>query len=156
MSTTERTSQPRPAARRPARSARVVGYAIAVAINLALVWAVNVSPGWRWVPFLTEDFTAVVGFVSISLLVGAGVNLVYLGYDPPWLKRLGDATTGAIAVIVLVLLYRVFPFSLGPTWAGWQMPLRIVLLLVTAGTAISVIANLALALRDAVDPPAAS
>lgn len=153
MSTTERTSHPRKAARRPSRGARVIGYAIAVAINLVLLWAVNVTPGWRWLPFLTEDFSAVVGFVSISLLAGAAVNLVYLGYDPHWLKRLGDAATGVIAVVVLVLLLRVFPFSLGPAWAGWETPLRIVLVLATVGTAISVVANLALALRDAVNPP---
>lgn len=153
MSTNAPISGRRSAPRRPARSARIVGYTVAVAINLALLWAVNVAPGWRWVPVLTEDFSAVVGFVSISLLVGAGVNLLYLGVDPPWLKRLGDAATSAIAVIVLVLLVRVFPFALRGAWAAWETPLRVLLVLIAIGTAISVVANLALALREVIDPP---
>jgi hypothetical protein len=133
---------------------RRAGYVIGLAVNLGLVWAVTVTPGWRWVPFLTEDFSAVVGFVLLSLLAGAAVNLLYLAFDPPWLKRLGDAATGALSVVVLALLVRVFPFALGPVWAGWETPIRILLVLVTVGAGIGVVVNLALALRELAAPPA--
>jgi hypothetical protein len=153
VSTSAPTSGRRSAPRRPARNARRVGYTVAVVINLALLWAVNVTPGWRWIPVLTEDFSAIVGFVSISLLVGAGVNLLYLAVDPPWLRRLGDAVTGGVAVVVLVLLVRDFPFALGGAWSASELPLRILLGLAAVGTAIGVVANLAVALREVLDPP---
>jgi hypothetical protein len=84
-------------ARRPPRSARRVGYVLGLAINLLLLWLVTVDPGWRFVPFLTEDFVAVLGLVIVSLLVGAAINLVYLAADPRWLKHLGEDAGGSDA-----------------------------------------------------------
>jgi hypothetical protein len=135
--------------RRAPRNARRVGYVLGLAINLLLLWLVTVEPGWRVVPILTEDFVQVVGLVIVSLLVGAAVNLVYLAADPPWLKHLGEAATAAIACLVLARMWSLFPIELG-SWSGWEPALRVVIGLACLGTGISVVANLAQAIRIAV------
>jgi hypothetical protein len=143
-----------PATRRPPRSARRVGYVLSAAINLLLLWLVTVSPGWRFVPTLTEDFVGVVGVVIASLLVGAAVNLVYVVADPRWLKHLGEAVTAAFGCVVLARMWTIFPIDLGPGWAGWEPALRVVIGLFCLGAGIAVIANLAMAVRAAVGEPA--
>jgi hypothetical protein len=129
---------------RPPRSARVVGYLVAAAINLAFIWFVNVAPGWRWLPFLDESFSRVVGLVTVSFMISVAVNLVYVAVDPLWMKRLGDALTSAVAVVVTFRLFMVFPFDFGAQWAWWEGTFRILLGLGCVGAAIGVIANLAL------------
>jgi hypothetical protein len=126
---------------------RRVGYVVGAAVNALLVWLVNVEPGWRWLPFLREDFTAVLGWVNVSLAVGVMVNLVYVAADPLWLKRLGDAVTAAFAFMVLLRLTTAFPFDLGG-WAGWETSLRVLLVLGCVGTAIGVVASLAETIRE--------
>jgi hypothetical protein len=129
---------------RPPRSARVVGYLVAAAINLAFIWFVNVAPGWRWVPFLDEDFSRVLGLVTVSFVISVVINLVYVAVDPLWMKRLGDALTSAVAVVVTFQLFMVFPFDFGTQWAWWEGLFRILLGLGCVGAAIGVIANLAM------------
>jgi hypothetical protein len=149
-------------ARRPPRSARRVGYVFGLAINLLLLWLVTVEPGWRFVPFLTEDFVAVLGLVIVSLLVGAAINLVYLAADPRWLKHLGEAVTAAIACVILARMWSVFPIDLGERWGGWESALRVLIGLACIGTGIGAVANLAqvrriaagAAPREGVDGPA--
>jgi len=141
--------------RRPSRSARRAGYLLSVAINLVLIWLVNVEPGWEALAFLTAEFSRVVGFVNLSLLVGAVVNLGYVLADPQWAKRLGDAVTAAIALGVLLQLLTVFPFDLGADRSGWETALRTVLALACVGTAIGIIASLAQLLRSIIDDPGA-
>jgi hypothetical protein len=135
--------------KRPPRSARRVGYVLGAAINLLLLWLVTVRPGWRFVPVLTEEFTAVVGVVIASLLVGAAVNLVYVIADPRWLKHLGEAVTAGFGCVVLARMWSVFPVDLG-SWGGWEPALRVVIGLFCLGAGIAVVANLALSVRAAV------
>jgi hypothetical protein len=139
--------------RRPSRSARRAGYLLSAAINLVLIWLVNVAPGWEALPLLTSEFGRVVGFVNLSLLVGAAVNLGYVVADPQWAKRLGDAVTAAIALGVLLQLLTVFPFDLGADRSGWATALRTVLALACVGTAIAIIASLAQLLSSLIDGP---
>jgi len=145
------TTPSRPSAAHDARAprpARATGYVVAAGINLALVWLVNVTPGWRWVPVLTEAFSGVVGLVTLSLVVAAAFNLLYLLADPPWLKRLGDAATATVTVLVMLALWRVFPFDLAVLPAGWARPLEILLVVGVVGAAIATLVNLALCARD--------
>jgi hypothetical protein len=128
--------------RRAPRGARRFGYLLGAAINVLLLWFVTVQPGWRWVPFLTEDFVDVVGLVIFSLIVGATVNLVYLAADPRWLKHLGDAVTAAIACVILARMWALFPIDLG-NWGGWETTARVLIALACIGTGIGAVANLA-------------
>jgi hypothetical protein len=132
--------------RRASPAARRVGYLMAVGINVLLLWLLLVQPGWRWLGFLTASFTAVLGWVVMSLLAGVVVNLALVAYDPPWVRRLGDAVTAAVATVALARLWAVFPFDLG-SWSGWEPALRFALGLVCVGTAIGAVANVAEAIR---------
>jgi hypothetical protein len=96
----EAAKPPAAPARRPRPAGRRVGYLIAVVVNAALLFVLNGQPGWQDVPFLTSATSQVLGLVNLSLAVGLAVNLVYLAYDPPWLKSLGDLLTAGIGLAV--------------------------------------------------------
>jgi hypothetical protein len=127
-------------ARRAPRGARRLGYLIGAAVNVALLWLALVAPGWRAVPFITDEARTVLGIVTVAWLAGVAVNVVLLAWDPPGLKRVGDALTGALACAVSLQLLTVFPFDFGA--AGWETALRILLVIGAVGAAVSVVVNL--------------
>lgn len=117
-STTTRSSRPgRPGRPRRSAAARRTGYAIAALVNAALLYGVNVWPGWQVVPFLTDELEQVLGLLNLSLVIGIGVNLVYLFRDPPRLRALGDLITTGVGLLVMLRLWQVFPVDLDPGWA---------------------------------------
>jgi hypothetical protein len=96
---------------RPAPAARRFGYTVAAAVNVVLLYLINVRPGWDAVPFLAPDTTLVLGLVNASLIVGLVVDAVQIVHDPPWIVALGSVTTTAVGIAVLVRLWQVFPFD---------------------------------------------
>jgi hypothetical protein len=119
-------------------TARRVGYALAVAINGLLLYGVNVWPGWRVVPFLTEDTTLLLGLVNLSLVAGAIANAVYVVADRTWLKASGDLVTLGIGMAVLVAFWEVFPFDFSDSSLGWATVARVVLIVAMVGTAVGI------------------
>ncbi|MGI8329731.1 hypothetical protein ACRYCC_07175 [Actinomadura scrupuli] len=81
-------------------TARRVGYLIAAGIGAALLYALNVRPGWDALPFLTDETSRVLGLLDLSLVAGLIFNLGYVLHDPPWLKSLGDLVTTGIGLVV--------------------------------------------------------
>jgi hypothetical protein len=79
-------SSPHPA-RRPSISARRARYLVVAVIDAALVYLVNVWPGWQAVRFLTADTRQLLGLVNLSLVAGLVVNLVYIIADPSSHRR---------------------------------------------------------------------
>jgi Ca2+-transporting ATPase len=65
-------------------------------------------------PFLTSDTGQVLWLVNLSLTAGIPVNVVYLAYDPPWVRSLGDLATTGIGPAVAIRVWQVFPFDLSP------------------------------------------
>ena len=90
-------------------TAKQIGFAIAIAINLILAWIVANILEWDWLNFLTDDFAEVETIMIISLLIGAFANLLYLIYDSRALRLLGDVVTGVVGLFVIVRLF--MPFS---------------------------------------------
>jgi hypothetical protein len=123
--------------RRPGPGARRVGYGIAAALAGGFWYLVNVDPGWRALPFLTEDTTQVLNLVNLSLWATFVANMVYLVYDPPWFKALGDVLTTGIGLAVLVRLWQVFPFAFTSSF-DWSVPVRVFLALGIAGGVIGI------------------
>jgi hypothetical protein len=126
--------------RRPVKERRV-GYVFAVAVNAVLLELIHGWPGWRVVPFLTEDLTAVLRLITASLILAVGINLLYVVADPRWLVALGGLITTVIGLVVLAGLWRVFPFEFAAA-TEWALVTRVVLVVAIAGTVIGGIAQL--------------
>jgi len=130
---------PTTAARRPSAAARRVGYLVGIVVSVALLVILNGQPGWQALPFLTSDTSQVIGLVNLSLAVSLSVNVVYLFYDPPWLKSLGDLITSGIGLAVAIRIWQVFPFAFHSSAAWWSTAIRVLLILAIAGSAISIV-----------------
>ncbi|GAA3950487.1 hypothetical protein [Actinoplanes auranticolor] len=122
---------------RPSRAARSFGYTVAAVLNTVLLYLVNVRPGWRAVPFLTEDTTRVLVVLNLSLAAGIVANLLYVLYDPPRWKALGDLVTNSISLVVLFRVWAVFPFAFDGH--EWTLIARTVLVFAIAGTGIAML-----------------
>jgi predicted membrane protein len=124
-----------------------VGYAIAAVVNAALVYAVNVWPGWQTLPFLNQDTSHVLGLVNLSLVAGLVANLVYLANDAPWLRSLGELVTTGIGLAALVRFWQVFPFDFGGSSFEWALLARFVLVVAIVGSVLGVFVQFVLLMR---------
>ncbi len=134
--------------KRPSVAARRAGYVISVLVNVALLLGINVWPGWDVLPFLTNDFTQVLAWVNVSIVVSLALNVVYLFNDTKPLKALGDTVSLAAALVVTVLMWRVFPFDFGDSTFDWTLVFRILLGVGIFGTAIAIVVNLVSLVSD--------
>jgi hypothetical protein len=134
----ENPMPPTTAARRPSAAARRVGYFAGIVIGAALLFVLNAQPGWQALPFLTSNTSQVIGLVNLSLAVSLAVNMVYLCYDPPWLKSLGDLVTSAIGLAAAIRVWQVFPFAFHGS-SAWSAAVRVLLILVIGGSAINIV-----------------
>jgi len=127
------------ASKRPAVGDRRVGYVVAVLVNAAVLYAVNVWPGWQALPFLTEDMRLVLGLVNASMLVSIVANMVSFVADPRWLKALGDIVTTAVGIAALVRMWQVFPFDFSGSSFDWALVVRVAMGVAIGGSAIALV-----------------
>jgi hypothetical protein len=126
-------------ARRPSAGARRAGYGVAIAFLAAFLFILNGQPGWQAIPFLTGDTGQVLWLVNLSLAAGIAANTVYLAYDPPWLKSLGDLATTGIGLAAAIRIWQVFPFDLS---SGWATAVRVLLIAAIAGSCIALVVQI--------------
>lgn len=126
-------------ARRPSAGARRAGYCVAVAFSTAVLVILNGWPGWQALPFLTSDTGQVLWLVNLSLAARIAANVVYVAYDPPWLKSLGDLATTGIGLAAAIRIWQVFPFDLS---SGWSTAVRVLLVIAIAGSCIALVTQL--------------
>lgn len=124
---------------RPSRPSRRIGYVLAALINGGLLWLVDVAPGWEVVPFLTPAFGEVLSLVTTSIAVGLVANLAYCIWDPPRLRAAGDVVVTGIGLVVLIALWRTFPFALGGQSFDWELVARVLLGLGVVGSVIGIV-----------------
>ena len=127
--------------KRPSLAARRFGYLVAAAANVVLLILIHVSPGWREMPFLTDAAADVVPLVTLSLVAGIAVNVVWFLTDPLWLRSLGKMVTAAISVVVFSRVLALFPFSFDDG-SMLRTVFRVVLVVALVGTAIAVVVHL--------------
>jgi hypothetical protein len=139
--------------RRPGVAARRSGYAVAVFVNLVIMYLLNVRPGWQAASPLTDATTQVIGLVNLSLLAGVAANMVYVVADGPRVKHLGELTTTTISMVVLVRIWQVFPFDFAASTLPWDTVTRTVLIFALAGTGIAVLVHAVALVRLAVEHP---
>ena len=133
--------------RRSPVAARRAGYGIAVLVNLAVLYLINAWPGWRVVPFLTEETTRVLPLIDASLAVAVAANLVFLVRDTVRVKAAGDLVSALLALAAAIALWRVFPVDLSPYDPVWTLAARTVVFFAVAGSAIAALAALVALVR---------
>jgi hypothetical protein len=127
---------------------RRFGYAVAIAINVLLVFLINEWPGWSSVEFLTAETETVIPILNASRVISIMVNAIYLIADPRWLRALGDAVTAAVSFTVILVTLRVFPFDFTAYSFDWAMLVQVVLGVGMIGCLVGVIANLVTFTRE--------
>jgi hypothetical protein len=143
-------TDPAPAKKRASRSTRRFGYLVAVSVNLVLLYVVNNLLAWDVLPWLTDDFEQILPILNLSLLATMVINVVYVWFDPGWFKSLTQIGLSVISLVVVVRLFRVFPFDFSPYESGWATLTRFVLIFVMIGLTIGIIAESAKFITGAV------
>ncbi|HZB66157.1 MAG TPA: hypothetical protein VE503_01955 [Ornithinibacter sp.] len=154
MATTDHPvhSAPRHARPLPGRLSRRVGYTLAIVLNVVLLVLVDDVPGWQALPFLTDDFAAVLWLVNATIVSGVLANAVYVIHDPPWVRALGDVVTTSIGLAALVQLWQVFPIAFAESTVDLDLIARWVLAVGIAGSVVGIVACAARLVR-ALTPP---
>jgi hypothetical protein len=132
-----RTRKPRPSV-----ASRRAGYLIGVALNVVLLYLINEAPGWDAVPFLTDETAQVIGLVNASIVISIVVYAIYVAYDPRWLRALGDMVTAIVAFVVMVAVWRVFPFDFTAYSFDWAALMRVLLAVGMFGAIVGAVSNL--------------
>jgi hypothetical protein len=122
-----------------APAGRRLGFAVAVLVNAAMLYAVNVWPGWQAVGFLSDDTREVLHLVNASVVATALANVAYLAHYSRELRALGDAVTTTIGLTALLRIWDVFPFDLAD---HWETVARAVLAVGIAGSVIAIVVAL--------------
>ena len=130
---------------------RRAGYVIAIFFNVALLYLINVWPGWQAVSFLTESTRQVLGLVNFSLAAGVVANVVYLVHDGLLLKALGDLVTTAIGLASMVRVWQVFPFNFSGWSFDWSLLVRVLLIVGIVGASLGILFQFGALLRQLVN-----
>jgi len=123
------------------RAGRRFGYAIAVLVNLLMLFVTNNILEWGWLPFLTEDFTQVIPWINFSLVASIVANVIYQFNDDAVIKAGGQLVTNAISIFVTYQILRVFPFDFSNYGFNWEIATRVVLILAMVGAGIGAFAE---------------
>jgi hypothetical protein len=131
------------------------GYAVAVAVNGVLLVLVNAVPGWRAVPFITAEAVDVIFLVNLSLIVGIVVNSLNAVFDRRWLRAAGELASSGVALVMLIQVWRVFPFEFADPAVDWALILRVVIAFAIGGCIASMIVQLVILSRIGIGRPTA-
>lgn len=127
-------------AQAPAPAARRDAYLTTIVVGAGVLFALNIWPGWPILPFLTRDTSQALWLVNLSLAAGVAANIVYLAYDPPWLRLTGELVRAGAGVAAAVRLWQVFPF--GFHTAAWSVAVRVLLAMIIAVSGAGIIVQL--------------
>lgn len=120
----------------------MAGYLIAGLVYVSILVIINVRPGWRELPFVTEDLTGILWVVNLSLAFGAVVNVAYLWHDPAWFGSAGQIGESALGLAAEVCLLQVFPFDLSAYSFNWSALTRLFLVLAAVGSVVTIAVEL--------------
>jgi hypothetical protein len=127
--------------RGPTASARRVGYLIGALVGAALLFLIDVQPGWHTLPFLTADTAQVLWLVNGSLIAGILANVVYLVRDTPRVTAFCGLVTTTFGLAATVRIWQVFPFDFTGYSFDWALLIRVLLIFGIVGSAIAILVN---------------
>lgn len=122
--------------------ARKFGYFVAVMVNVVMLVLVNAVPGWRVLPFLTEDFVSLLWLVNLSMVASAFVNVAYLAYEAAWFKSVSQIGVTAIGLLAAIRTWQVFPFDFSPHTSPWENLTRLLIALAIFGSVVAILVEL--------------
>ena len=117
-------------------------------VNAAMLWGINIWPGWQVLPFLTSDMTHVLGIINASLTAGIVVNLIFVVIRNRGIMALGNLVVLGIGLAAVLRLWEVFPFDFGDSWSGWPVVVRVLLVLGIAGSIIGALVEIVALFRS--------
>lgn len=124
---------------RTSPSARRTGYVISITVNAGLLFVVHNILAWDILSFLTDEWEEVVPIISLSIVAGIVVNVVYLFYDEPWFKSLTQIVVLVIGLAAAIQVFRVFPFDFSAYDFNWTLVTKAVLIVGVVGSAVGII-----------------
>ncbi len=110
---------------RTSPTARRAGYTVAVLINIAFLWPVNIWPGWEVAPSLTAGTATVISAVNACMWTNLVVNVVYVIDDNTWIKFFGTLGSNVVGIFTMLRIWDVFPFDFGDTTVDWALVARL-------------------------------
>jgi len=132
------------------------GYAMAIAVNVAVLFVANNLLEWDLIPFLTGDFSRVLWIIDVSLLATVVVNLAYLWYDPAWFKSGCQICLGGISMLVSIRMLQVFPFDFTGSQFDWEPVARFVMILGVIAVGIGIVVEVVKLVRSLLQAVTAS
>jgi hypothetical protein len=125
------------------------GNVVSALVNAAMLWGINIWPGWQVLPFLTADMTRVLGIINASLTAGIVVNLIFVVIRHRGIMALGNLVVLGIGLAAVLRMWEVFPFDFGGSWPGWPVVVRVLLGLGIAGSIIGALVEIVILFRSA-------
>ncbi|NUT47493.1 MAG: hypothetical protein HOV94_09335 [Saccharothrix sp.] len=128
------------------------GHLVGAALDVVLLALVNVPPGWRAVPFLTDDAADVVVWVNVGLVLGVAVNALCLLFPRRRLILLGDVLTTTATLVALTSMSAVWPFRFDEAEIPWTTITRAASVFVIVAVSIALLVQLVKLLHALVAP----
>jgi len=111
--------------KRVPRGARIAGYVVAVIVNAAMWYIAHNLLNWN-VPFITDDFVAVLPALEASLGATMIANVLFIAFDPRWFRALAQVALNVLSLYVLYMMYQVFPVDFGVDTFNWLARLGLI------------------------------
>jgi drug/metabolite transporter (DMT)-like permease len=124
------------------RTTHQSGHLAGALVDIALLVVINVSPGWRAVPVLTDAARGVVAAVDTLLAVALVVNVLRLLFAGPRLIRAGEVISTAAGLTALLCVLVVFPFHFTDPDVDWATVTRLGLVSVVVVVSIALMVQL--------------
>lgn len=119
---------------------RRVGYVAAIIVNLIMLYVVHSLLRWG-VPFLTEDWAAVLPYMDNSIWTTIAANIAWIFYDARWFRRLLQIGLNVLGFRVVWAMFTIFPFEIDvyPVEQILRVGLQVAMVGIVIGTVVEII-----------------
>jgi 4-hydroxybenzoate polyprenyltransferase len=93
-----------------------------------------------------------IGANALTALLAVSANLLYVLWDPLWLRALGDLVTTSVGVVAMVRIWQVWPIDFA-AGSAWDVVARILVGIGIAGGLIGIVASVGRFTRALAAPP---
>ncbi len=119
----------------PERRQKEFESVITIIVNLIFLYMVNNVLSWN-LPILAQEFSQVIWAFNLSIIVTIVVHILYLFAYSVRLGNAGELLQNLLGVLVLYLLYRVFPFAFSNSTLEAIMHIGLLLALVISALVV--------------------